>query len=93
MESWVQLPPAHGYTASRTMKVRGLVQSMVSTSDGRDWTYRAHESSGQERPLARGSGMDTGGHWSRGVTNSFHVSVNVSRVGMGLGNGRPNAAV
>ena len=41
MESWVQLPPAHGYTPPRTMKVRGHVQSMVSTCDGRDWTYRA----------------------------------------------------
>ena len=47
----------------------------------------------QERPLAGGLGMDTGGRRSRGVTNSFHVSVNVSRVGMGLGNGRPVAAV
>ena len=51
MESWVQLPRAHGYASPCTMKVRGLVQSMVSTSDGRDWTYRAHEGSGQERPL------------------------------------------
>ena len=93
MESWVQLPPAHGYTSPRTMKVRGLVQSMVSTNDGRDWAYRAHEGSGQEHPLAGGSGMDTGGRWSRGVTNSFYVSVNVSRVGMRLGNGRPVAAV
>ena len=41
MESWVQLPPARGYASPRTMKVRVLVQSMVSTSDGRDWTYRA----------------------------------------------------
>ena len=93
MESWVQLPPAHGYASPRTMKVRGLVQSMVSTCDGRDWTYRAHEGRGQERPLAGGSGTDTGGHRSRAVTNSFHVSVNVSRVGMGRGNGRPVAAV
>ena len=85
MESWIQLPPAHGYASPRTMKVRGLVQSMVSTSDGRDWTYRAHEGSGQERPLAGGSGTDTGACRSRGVTNSFHVSVNVSRVGMGRG--------
>ena len=79
------LPPPHGYASPRTMKV----QSMVSTSDGRDWMYRAHESSGQERPLAGGSGMNTGGRRSRGVTNSFHVSVNVSRVG----NRRPVAAV
>ena len=93
MESWVQLPPAHGYASPRTMKVRGLVQSMVSTSDGRDWTYRAHAGSGQERPLAGGSGTDTGGHRSRGVTNSFHVSVNESRVGMGRGIARPVAAM
>ena len=66
MESWVQLPPAHGYASPRTMKVRGLVQWMVSTSDGRDWTYRAHEGSGQEHPLAGGSGTDTGGRRSRG---------------------------
>ena len=92
MESWVQLPPAHGYASPRTMKVRGLVQSIVSTSDGRDWTYRAHEGSGQERPLAGGWGMDTGGCRSRGVTKSFYVSVNVSRVGMGRGNGRPVVA-
>ena len=32
MESWVQLPPAHGYASPRTMKVSGLVQLMVSTS-------------------------------------------------------------
>ena len=73
---------------------------MVSTSDGRDWTYRAHEGSGQERPLAGGSGTDTGGRRSRGVTNSFHVSLYVSGVGMGAGEqearcgrvGRPLAA-
>ena len=93
MESCVQLPPAHGYASPHTMKVRGLVQSMVSTSDGRDWTSRAHEGSGQERPLAGGSGMDTGGRRSRGVTNSFRVSVNISRVGMGRGNVRSVAAV
>ena len=93
MGSWVQLPPAHGYASPRTMKVRGLVQLIVSTSDGRHWTNRAHEGSGQERPLAGGSGMDTGGRRSRGVTNSFHVSVKVSPVGMGLGNGGPVAAV
>ena len=93
MDSWVQLPPAHGYASPRTMKVRGLVQSMVSTSDARDWTYRAHEGSGQERPLAGGSGTDTDGRRSRGVTNYFHVPMNVSRVGTGRGNGRPVAAV
>ena len=93
MESWVQLPAAHGYASPRTMKVRGLVQLMVSTSDGRDWTYRAHEGSGQERPLARGSGTNTGGCRSRGLTNSFHASLNASQVGMGRGNGRPVAAV
>ena len=93
MESWVQLPPAHGYASPRTMKVSGLVQSMVSTSDGRDWTYRANESSDQERPLAGGSGTDTRGRRSREVTNSFHASVNASRVGMGRGNGTSVAAV
>ena len=93
MESWVQLPPAQGYASPRTMKVRGLVLSMVSTSDGRDWTYRAHEGSSQERPLTGGSGTDTGGRRSRGVTNSFHAFVNASGVGMGLANGRPVAAV
>ena len=36
MESWVQLALAHGYVSPRTMKARGLVQSMVSTRDGRD---------------------------------------------------------
>ena len=66
MESWVQLPPAHGYTSPRTMKLRGLVQLMVSTGDGRDWTYLAHGGSGQERPLAGGLGTDTGGRSSRG---------------------------
>ena len=93
MGSWDQLPPAHRYTSPHTMKVRGLVQSMVSTSDGRDCTYPTHEGSGQERPLAGGSRTDTGGRRSRGVTNSLHVSVNVSRMGMGRGNGRPVAAV
>ena len=93
MDSWVQLPPAHGYASPRTMKVRGLVQSRVSTSDARDWTYRAHEGSGQERPLAGGSGTDMDGRRSREVTNYFHVPMNVSRVGMGRGNGRPVAAV
>ena len=93
MESWVQLPPVHGYASPRTMMVRRLVQSMVSTSDGRDWTYRAHEGSGQERPLAGGSGTDTGGHKSRGVTNPFDVSVNTSQPAMALGNRRPVAAV
>ena len=92
MESPVQLPPAHGYASPRTMKVRGLVQSMVSTTDGRDWTHRAHGGSGQERPLAGGSGTDTDGRRSREVTNSFHASVNASLVGMGRGNRRPVAA-
>ena len=92
MESWVQLLPAHGYTFPRTIKVRGLVQSIVSTSDARDWTYGAHEGSGQERALAGRSGIDTGGRTSRGVTNSFHASVKASRPGMGLANGRPPAA-
>ena len=80
MYSWVQPPAAHGYASPRTMKVRGLVQSMWSTS-------------GQERPLVGGSGMDTGGCSSREVANSFHVPMNFSRVGMGWGNGRPVAAV
>ena len=93
MESWVQLPPAHGYACPRTMKVTGLVQLIVSASNGRDWMYRAHEGSGQQRPLAGGSGMDTGSRRSRGVANSFHVCPNASRVGMGRGNGRPVAAV
>ena len=93
MESWIQLPPAHGYASPRTRKVRGLVQPMVSPSDGRDWTHRAHEGSGQERPLAGGSGTDTGGRRSRGVTYSFHVSVNVSRVGMARGSRRPVTAL
>ena len=93
MESWVQLPPVKGYASPRTIKVRGLVQSMISTSNACDWTYRAHEGSGQERPLAGGSGTDTGSCRSRGVTNSFHTSVIASRMGMGRGNGRPVAAV
>ena len=62
MESWVQLPPAHGCAFPRTMKVRGLVQSMVSTSDGHDWTYRGHEGSGQERPLTGGLGTGPDPH-------------------------------
>ena len=66
---------------------------MVSTTDGRDWTYRTHEGSGQERPLAGGVGKDMGGRRSRGVTNSSHVSVNLARVGMGRGNWMPAAAM
>ena len=34
MESWVQLPPAHGYESPCTMKVRGLVQSMCPLAMG-----------------------------------------------------------
>ena len=60
------------------------MQSMVSTSDGR---------TGPMRVAAKGSGMDTGGRRSRGVTKSFHVSVNVSGVRMGLENGRPVAVM
>ena len=44
--------------------------------------------------LTRGSAPPSG-RWQTGGPgpNSFHVSVNVSRVGMGRGNGRPVAAV
>ena len=57
MERLVQLQPAHGYASPRTMKVRGVVHSMLCTSEGRDWAYLAHDYSGQERPRVRGSGM------------------------------------
>ena len=29
MESWAQLPPAHGYASPSTMKVRGLAMDVI----------------------------------------------------------------
>ena len=98
MESWVQLPPAQGNASPRTMKVRCLVQRIMSNSDARDWTYRAHEGSGQERPLAGVSGIDTGGRKSRGVTNPFHgargrTSAYLSVIGMAVCGDKDTAAL
>ena len=68
-------------------------QSTVSTSGGRDLMERAHDCNGHGRPFVGGSTTDTGRSSASGLTNSFHVSMKRSLVGMGQGNGRPVAAV
>ena len=68
-------------------------QSMVSTRGAPDWMSQAQDCNGQEQPLLGGTAMDTGRSSASGFTNSFHVSVERSREGMGRGNGRPVAAV
>ena len=55
--------------------------------------WRAHDCSGQERPLVGGSATDTGRSSASGLTNSFHVSMKRSREGMRWGRGRPVALV
>ena len=85
MESWVQLPPTHRYASPRTMKVRGSVQLISSTSEGRDWTYFVHECSGQETALVGGSGMDRD---TEGRHSKIYTRWGVWRVGRSVGNGR-----
>ena len=55
MVSWVQLPPATGWSSPRTMNVNGKLRLIDRTKPGRERMYVTHEAKGHEIPVALGN--------------------------------------